>query len=1177
SIFSITIIRDLTAGGTLYEVLWKWTFLERGVKRVVHILGIRIGGPSVLQWHCPACAHINPTEVSNCVRCDASRPSGTNGMPRIPFELDVSRKHLPPQGQPVSFECRLEEPKTAECTTHESVACEGNHSPGSGRSNSQDEDSIFAGTPKSPNSSNLNEESHESKVVVEMQNDAGKRVKNNSSSLNSLPLDSPHNCQTHEKLTRSVTDSSLGYPSHRESPKNEFLILQSQVSSVLTSTVAMFHSWPHMKMEYLTITLSCLYHRTSHHQDVIAPSEGVNSNVKVRKSLSNPIRDDPWVREKSHGVNQDREDRSSNSSMEFSQLQASCDKTDKAKKCRTSKFERTVLTSSGVTSVKGSKDIKNSTAHPKVISMNSVSQLREKEDTELNYIDEDVQIADCPSSTRGIENRRSSLPLAGPLSLEQDFQDLAVLQRWTCSKCTLANDTSNSACAACGASRTIEVSVANENVRPKKKIDRPRSVAVAEYWCCPLCTLQNPLYSNRCQACQWDKNKDYKCLNLYSRKKWSCPQCTFKNPMKTVVCEMCQTPRKANSNGVEVSSAPPVNNAKKGTKQKYQDIVAFCEKSGDLFVDDSFPPAPKSLYYHPKVSASNGDLVSRWLRPKDILTEQGSESVPWVVFRTPLPSDISQGVLGNCWLLSALAVIAERKELVEKILVTREICPVGAYLIRLCKDGSWTTVIVDDLLPCDRRKRLVYSQAKRRQLWVPLIEKAVAKIHGCYEALVSGRAIEGLATLTGCPCESIPLQSGADEELDRDLVWAQLLSCHAARFLMGASCGGGNMKVDEDEYREKGLRPRHAYSVLNVEGSNGLRLLRLRNPWGRYSWKGDWSDSSNVWTTELKEKLMPRGADDGVFWISFEDMLKYFDCIDVCKVRSGWYERRLQGILPPSADLQHLSCILITVMEATEIEISLFQEGHRNSEKSQRSQLDLCVVLFRGLETSQSDSQKLVLGRLVEHSKRQVRGFVGCHKMIEPGFYLAVPLAFNHWHSGGESPYPRYVMSLHSSKKVLSDQIAPPPYMLADAIIRLTMERGQRHEGREGMTAYYLTKGWAGLVVVVENRHDDKWIQVKCDCQESYNVVSTRSQLKTVDAVPPLHREVIIVLTQLEGSGGFSIAHRLTHRPSLTNGLHDWGPGNTDHWPLVGADVEAPKLLSFSPSCGILAKIQYSQ
>ena len=99
-------------------------------------------------------------------------------------------------------------------------------------------------------------------------------------------------------------------------------------------------------------------------------------------------------------------------------------------------------------------------------------------------------------------------------------------------------------------------------------------------------------------------------------------------------------------------------------------------------------------------------------------------------------------------------------------------------------------------------------------------------------------------------------------------------------------------------------------------------------------------------------------------------------------------------------------------------------------------------------------------------------------------------------------------------------------------------------------------KGWAGLVVMIENRHPDRWVQVKCDCHESYNVVSTRGELCTADAVPPLHRQVIIVLTQLEGSGGFSIAHRLTHRLSLHPGLHDWGPTGSHHLPPLDSRLD---------------------
>lgn len=91
---------------------------------------------------------------------------------------------------------------------------------------------------------------------------------------------------------------------------------------------------------------------------------------------------------------------------------------------------------------------------------------------------------------------------------------------------------------------------------------------------------------------------------------------------------------------------------------------------------------------------------------------------------------------------------------------------------------------------------------------------------------------------------------------------------------------------------------------------------------------------------------------------------RYFDCIDICKVRSGWNEVRLQGTLQP---LCTLSCVLLSVLEPTEAEFTLFQEGQRNSEKSQRSQLDLCVVIFRTRSPAAPE-----VGRLVEHSKRQV-------------------------------------------------------------------------------------------------------------------------------------------------------------------------------------------------------------
>ena len=757
-------------------------------------------------------------------------------------------------------------------------------------------------------------------------------------------------------------------------------------------------------------------------------------------------------------------------------------------------------------------------------------------------------------------------------SLLGDFQYLVseAVSDWSCPQCTLDNPASLVECGACGAVRATD-------------------------WVCPVCTLLNKTGLARCAACdhQRDRERDREDsrhpLPSSKPRYWVCVVCTFENGPKRLVCQMCSSPRnniaeqeeeevEVEDGGREVTTAsctslqPRVQSRdmerlredeESQARDRWNNILSFCKLSRDAFVDDSFPPSKRSLYYNkegpslePEVARDPSHGVTQWLRPQQMLTE-GEHRVKWTVFRTPLPSDISQGILGNCWLLSALAVLTEREDLVKRILVTKEYCEFGAYQIRLCKDGKWKTVLVDDLFPCDKRRQLVYSQAKRKQLWVPLIEKAVAKLHGCYEALVSGRVIEGLATLTGSPCESVPLQASSlpspEDELDTEFIWAQLLSSREQGFLMGASCGGGNMKIDEEKFRTVGLRPRHAYSVLDVKDLSGIRLVRMRNPWGHFSWNGDWSDHSDIWTPELRSLLLAGHGDEGVFWISYQDVLSYFDCIDICKVRKGWSEVRLTGTLPPFSSKPHQSASLLTVLEPTEVEFSLFQEGQRSSERSARSQLDLCVVIFR---TSSTGTPQI--GKLVQHSKRQVRGFVGCHSMLEPGCYLVVCLAFNHWHTGIqlETNYPDYILAIHSSKRLLAEQLSSSYHLLADSIISLTVAKGQRHEGREGMTAYYLTKGWAGLVVMVENRQPSKWIQVRCDCQESYNVVSTRGELRTVDSVPPLHRQVIIVLTQLEGSGGFSIAHRLTHRVALQSGLHDWAPPGTEHLPRLDATID---------------------
>ena len=199
--------------------------------------------------------------------------------------------------------------------------------------------------------------------------------------------------------------------------------------------------------------------------------------------------------------------------------------------------------------------------------------------------------------------------------------------------------------------------------------------------------------------------------------------------------------------------------------------------------------------------------------------------------------------------------------------------------MKMLYKGKWMVIDVDEYIPCQGNSP-AFSKAIDDSLWVILLEKAWAKLYSSYKRIESGFPQETLHDLTGAPLYSITLAT-----MDKEKEWKYLLEATRLEYAMVCSSNPGS----DSETSQSGVVQGHAYTLLAVAtlNFNGQlhRLVKLRNPWGKVEFKGQWSDFDPNWNyvdPKEKQKLgFKNDREDGAFFIGFDVFCAEFKSITV--------------------------------------------------------------------------------------------------------------------------------------------------------------------------------------------------------------------------------------------------------------------------------------------------------
>lgn len=327
------------------------------------------------------------------------------------------------------------------------------------------------------------------------------------------------------------------------------------------------------------------------------------------------------------------------------------------------------------------------------------------------------------------------------------------------------------------------------------------------------------------------------------------------------------------------------------------------------------------------LSAKQRRKGARWLRPHEFAPLCGHAPV---VLASLSPQHIKQDVVTDCSFVASLCIAAAYEQRFHKPLISSllrpidavskrpRVSPSGKYVVKLWANGVPRKVVIDDRLPVSAGaipQLLASCTTQANELWVSLIEKAYLKLNGGYDFPGGNSGID-LFALTGWIPERVATADLNASERREDRLWTQLQSAfHFGDCIITMSTGD----LDRDDARRVGLVPMHVYAVLNVyevqrSDDETQRLLQLKNPWRKMSWRGPFSRlDTAVWDGPVGDELRayqrqfypsrvgdstsrtvsaddsvsdndsasdtPTEEDDGLFWIDLASVKRYFESI----------------------------------------------------------------------------------------------------------------------------------------------------------------------------------------------------------------------------------------------------------------------------------------------------------